>query len=447
MRRDTGALSRSANASSVEAVAARDAGWDGKRMEAIGTSRQGWRVTAAGTGINLALGVLYTWSVISGAIPESWGWNQADKSLPYAVACFVFALTMIPAGRLQDRFGPSMVASIGGVLVGLGCLIAWQAGSSLTGFVIGFGVLAGMGIGCGYASATPPAVKWFPPASTGLIAGLVVSGFGLASVYIAPLAKVLTETVGVSRTMMVFGIVFFVAVVGLAQFLKNPPAGYIEHLTASARTNDLPAPAVSHEVNWKDMLKSVQFWLLWFMYACGAAAGLMLIGIAAELGTASLGASAFLVVVALSIGNSGGRILAGFVSDRIGRQWTMFGAFLLQAVMVLSLIKVESNAPLLLLIVVVAGANYGSNLSLFPSITKDYFGLKGFGLNYGIMFTAWGVGGLVLPRINGMIIDATGDSDISFILAGGLMVIAAALTFVSRWVAGKSDSAAARKAA
>ncbi len=430
-------------------------------METAQMKNLGWRVTFAGTGINLALGVLYTWSVISAAIPESWGWTAANRATPYSWACFVFALTMIPAGRMQDRLGPSIVASIGGLLVGLGCIIAWQAGSSLTGFVIGFGVFAGMGIGFGYASATPPAVKWFPPAKTGLIAGLVVSGFGLASVYIAPLAKWLTSSYGVSQTMLVFGIAFLIIVVGLAQLIKNPPVGYVPDANAAAKTAApavdeeaagqpapaTPAPVEQKDCSWKEMVGTLQFWLLWFMYACGSAAGLMLIGIAAKLGKASLGASAFIVVVALSIGNAGGRILAGILSDKIGRQWTMFGAFITQAVMVLSLIFVEASAALLLIIVMIAGANYGANLSLFPSATKDYFGTSNFGLNYGIMFTAWGVGGLVLPRVNGMIIDATGNSNITFVVAGALMVVAAITTFVSRSVAAKAQQIAPAKAA
>ena len=145
---------------------------------------KGWSVTFCGTGINLALGILYTWSVIKGGIPESWGWSNADKALPYSVACMVFALAMVPAGRLQDKIGPRWVATLGGVFVGIGFIISALTGSSLTGFVIGFGILGGIGIGFGYASATPPAVKWFPPQKTGMIAGLVVAGFGLASVYL-----------------------------------------------------------------------------------------------------------------------------------------------------------------------------------------------------------------------------------------------------------------------
>ena len=141
----------------------------------------GWRVTFAGLGINLALGVLYSWSVISKGVPDDWGWSQADKSWPYAVACLVFCLVMVPAGRMQDTLGPRVVATIGGILVGLG-MISASFSTTPIGYILGFGVMAGAGIGFAYASATPPAVKWFPAAKTGMIAGLVVSGFGFASV-------------------------------------------------------------------------------------------------------------------------------------------------------------------------------------------------------------------------------------------------------------------------
>jgi OFA family oxalate/formate antiporter-like MFS transporter len=155
----------------------------------------GWRVTFAGMGINLALGILYTWSVISKGIPDEWNWSETDKSLPYSVACLVFCIIMVLAGRLQDKFGPRVVAATGGLLVGVGFIVASMTTTPLV-FVIGFGVLAGAGIGFGYASATPPALKWFPAAKTGMIAGIVVSGFGLASVYAAPLAKWLTVEFG-----------------------------------------------------------------------------------------------------------------------------------------------------------------------------------------------------------------------------------------------------------
>lgn len=164
------------------------------------------------------LGILYAWSVISTGVPEAWGWSEADKSWPYSIACLVFCLVMAPAGRMQDKIGPRLVATLGGLLVGLGMVLASFA-TSPAGYMLGFGLLAGAGIGFGYASATPPAVKWFPAARTGLIAGLVVSGFGLASVYAAPLAKWLMNAYGVPTMVFSLGIAFLVVVVGLAQLL------------------------------------------------------------------------------------------------------------------------------------------------------------------------------------------------------------------------------------
>ncbi|MHC4076262.1 MAG: MFS transporter, partial [Planctomycetota bacterium] len=251
----------------------------------------GWRVTFAGMGINLALGILYTWSVISKGIPESWNWTESDKSLPYAVACLVFCLTMVPAGRMQDKFGPRVVAAIGGILVGIGFIIASMT-TTPVGFMVGFGIIAGAGIGFGYASATPPAIKWFPSAKTGLIAGIVVSGFGLASVYAAPLTKWLTMQFGLQKTMLILGIGFLVIITGiktiitplwfgLSQMLQSPDPDLMQLKFAKkdlATKSDKNVVAHDKEnLTPGKMICTVQFWIIWFMYACGAGAGLMII--------------------------------------------------------------------------------------------------------------------------------------------------------------------------
>jgi len=396
------------------------------------SKHKGWLVTFAGTGINLALGVLYTWSVIKAAIPAEWGWTAAQKSDPYALACFVFAVAMIPAGRLQDRIGPRWVATIGGAAVALGCIVAGLAGSSYVGFVVGFGLLGGIGIGFGYAAATPAAVKWFPASQTGMIAGLVVAGFGLASVYIAPTAQALLGLYGVSKTMIIFGLAFFVIVVVLAQFLRNPPDGYVPFdAKADLRPKTTAAARPPVNMEWHQMIRTSNFWLLWTMYAFGAAAGLMVIGSAANMSKAALGPAAFVAVAVLAVGNAGGRVLAGVVSDIIGRQLTLFFAFLIQSAMVLIPLYHGDDSIALLFAVLMIGACYGANLALFPSATKDHFGLKSFGLNYGVMFTAWGVGGLILPRIAGMVKDFTGKEDLAFHIASGLMICGAALALVN----------------
>ena len=404
----------------------------------------GWRVTMAGLGINLALGVLYSWSIVRGGMIEAdWGWTASQMSLPYSIACLVFCLVMVPAGRMQDRLGPRVVATIGGVLVGVGMLLAGAMGNSVIGYVLGFGVLAGAGIGFGYASATPPAVKWFPASKTGLIAGLVVSGFGLASVYIAPLATALIKAYGINATVIALGIGFLIIVCGLAQLLAPPPEGF--------RPAGTPKPATGatgskrEDYTPGEMLKTWQFYALWFMYACGAGAGLMVISIAKTLGAAEAGVIA---VVALAVGNGAGRVVAGAGSDKLGRKLTLSFFLLFQAVMVvlLSMAKPDSvlgGAGVLAVLCALVGMNYGSNLALFPSFTKDYYGLKNFGVNYGLVFTAWGVGGFMLALAAGKLKDVYNTFTFAYYAAAVLLILAAIVTWVVKPPQIASDTEAA----
>jgi nitrate/nitrite transporter NarK len=400
------------------------------------TKNKGWAVTFSGTGINLALGGLYAWSVFKGAIEAevdnkgAFTWDKASLNDPYSVAVLVFAFMMVPAGYLLDKYGPRVVSTLGGLLVGCGFVLV-SFSSSLTTWIVGFGCLAGTGLGLAYASATPAAVKWFPAKRTGLIAGLVVSGFGLASAYIAPLGSYLLTNHGISKTMLWLGIGVGAIVILLSQVLSNPPKGYVPGGAAGA-----PAPgAATKKVDstWKEMMKTPTFWILWCVYFIGAGAGLMVISHASKVAKTSMAELAWVAVALLAVGNAAGRIISGLLSDKIGRQATLITMLLFQAVMIflLTIVPVES-AGAILAVACLIGFNYGSNLSLFPSVTKDFFGLKGFGLNYGIMFTAWGVGGSVLSRVSEMIKKETGSLDYSCYAATGLLVLAALLTLMVR---------------
>ena len=391
----------------------------------------GWRVALAGLGINMALGILYTWSVISRGVPEDWGWSQSDKSWPYAVACLVFSLVMVPAGRMQDRLGPRIVATIGGVLVGVGMITASFTTTPL-GYILGFGLLTGAGIGFGYASATPAAVKWFPARKTGMIAGIVVSGFGLASVYAAPLSQWLIGRFGLPTAVMALGIAFLIVVVGLAQMLAAPPKDWVPEpspaRTSVGQTKDDYLP--------REMLGTWQFYVLWFMYACGAGAGLMIISKLAQIASIQAGLTlGFVLVAVLAVGNGAGRIVAGVVSDKIGRKAGFLIAFVLQAVLIVTLSQTREGSLLastfsLAVISALIGANYGANLALFPSITKDYYGLKNFGMNYGLVFTAWGVGGFMLALLAGRVFDQSGSFNFAYYFSAALLLAAAAVTLV-----------------
>ena len=402
-------------------------------MEKI--KNRGWQVTLAGLGINLALGILYTWSIFKLAIKESimagdgrFNWDLASLNDPYAVCCLAFAVTMIFAGRVQDRLSPRITAIIGGLLVGAGLLLISQS-SALSSWIIGFGVLTGAGLGFGYASATPPAIKWFPAAKTGMIAGIVVSGFGLASVYIAPLANFLIARFGLSQAMLIFGLAFMGVVCALALLLVNPPKGYVPPAPAATKSRPAVNAAPVEEFTPGEMMRTTSFYKLWFMFFAGSGAGLIIIGSVAGMARQSMGELAWIVVALMAVGNAGGRIIAGLISDRIGRTQTLLMTMSFQAVVILSLLAIsETQAMLLVIAATLIGFNYGTNLSLFPSATKDYFGLANFGINYGLVFSSWGAAGLILPRISQMIVAYTGSSQAAYVMAAALLVISAAMS-------------------
>ena len=407
-------------------------------------SNRGWAVTFAGTGINLALGVLYTWSMFKGAIEKEFGWKGDQLNDPYALCCLVFAFAMILAGRCQDKFGPRLTASLGGLLVGAG-LVLISRSNSYGVWLLGFGVLVGVGIGFGYSSATPPALKWFPPSKTGLIAGLVVAGFGLAPVYLAPTSQYLLAHYQLKNSMLIFGLAFIVIVCGLAQLLVNPPAGYVAAVK-SAKPGTPAKPAAPSDSRPGEILRTPRFWLLWAIYFIGAGAGLMVISSVSGMAKKSMGELAFVAVAVMAIGNAGGRIVAGILSDRIGRRWTLMIVLGFQAVLMFAAIPVTSSKEMAALIIVLVatliGFNYGANLSLFPSLTKDLWGLKNFGMNYGVLFTAWGVGGFVLSRLQQMLTaKSAGSYQSSFVTAGVLLLVGAALTFFIKTPKPKAVSA------
>lgn len=396
------------------------------------TAARGWIVTLAGLGINLALGVLYSWSMIAKSLTADWGWSAGQASLPYAMACGVFALSMVFAGRAQDRLGPRIVATIGGALVGVGMVVAsFAAQARPIPVVIGFGLLAGTGIGLGYAAATPAAVKWFPPARKGLITGLVVAGFGLASVYIAPLTEWLLSAYGIALTFRILGAGFLVVTVGLAQLLSNPPANHVPAGSAPAAVAG--SGEVLRDYEWREMVRTRQFALLWVMYAFAAFAGLMIIGHMAKIAALQMPGTSlgFLLVAVLAVGNASGRVAAGWASDRIGTTRTMLVVFVAQAAM-MGLLSIAASPAMLVPVAAFVGFSYGANLALFPSTTAGYFGTKNMGVNYGLVFTAWGVGGVFGSMTAGTIVDSTQSYALAYAVAAGLCLIAAGLTFATK---------------
>lgn len=391
-----------------------------------------WTVVAAGVGVNLCLGVLYSWSVFAAALIDKFHWTKTESQFPYTLACLIFAACMIPGGRMVDKIGPRWVVTLGALFCGAGMIMS-SSSTTVATVTVGFGILVGAAMGFGYAAPTPAAVKWFQPHKKGLIAGLVVGGFGGASVYVSPLTNYLVKTYGLQRAFFVEGIIFLVTMLVLAQLLSLPPKeGFVPYGGPAPATKAAAAATGGRDYTPGEMVKTPQFYLLWIMFCFGASAGLMIIGHLAKISQLQGGINwGFILVAVLAVANAGGRIIFGTLSDKIGRTQTMLLVFALQAVNMF-LFSYYTTTATLLLGSVLTGAAYGANLSLFPSTTFDYFGLKNGGLNYSLVFSAWGIASLIGPIIAGRAADLTGGYTGGYIISGILLLVAAVLALVTK---------------
>jgi OFA family oxalate/formate antiporter-like MFS transporter len=290
-----------------------------------------------------------------------------------------------------------------------------------------FGVGAGLGIGLGYSATTPPAIKWFPPARKGVITGIVVSGVGLATVYISPLSQYLLSVTTISMTFVWLGVGTLVLVPLLAQLLRNPP----EQPAAQASATQTAA-APRRESGWLEMLRTGAFYQLWLLMVLSASAGMMIITqvsfIASEQANWKWG---YVPLAILAIFNTFGRLLAGVFSDKIGRTRTMIIAFLLQAGNMLAFS--HYNTPELVVFgSAFTGLCYGTIFTLMPATTADFYGLRNLGVNYGLVFTAFGIAGVVGPLLGAAINDHFKSYSYAYRISAVMLVAGAVLAVFTK---------------
>ena len=408
-----------------------------------------WVVVFSGTAINLCLGILYAWSVwvkylkvpmvegklaleMAGTpIPQFPDWSYmtaAQLSTPFSLCVIIFALFMIPGGRIQDRLGPKVGAITGGLFLAVGCIIAGLS-KSYGGLIFGFGILGGIGMGIGYAAPTPAALKWFGPHQRGLVAGLVVSGYGGAALYISPLAEFLIRSTGLTGSFVILGIFFAVVVIIAGSLLKWPEPGYVPPAAPGPATG---AAKAATAIDWSpgEMVQTWQFYALVWLFIATTQSGLLIIANAAPiLGKAAKGvpflvANAWILASFGGLVNAIGRIGTGKYSDIIGRHNAYTLNCLVSAVCLFLMPWIIASGNLFLLFVAVGIAywQYGGGLALLPSYTADFFGPKNLGMNYGLVFLGWG-GGFFMTRLGGTIEDLTGTLTWAFYLSALVLII------------------------
>ncbi len=331
------------------------------------------RILLAGFCINLCLGILYAWSVFNKALVTESGWSAAEASAPYATATITFSICLLVAGILQDRMGPRMILILGTVLTGLGMIASGFVDSPLM-LNITFGVITGAGIGFGYACLSPSAMKWFHASKKGMVNGIIAAGFGLAAIYLAPLTSALITNMGIQTSFMILGVGVLAIAVPLAATINNPPADYTP---AEPKVKEGQAPKAvkkSDDLTWKAMLKTPQFYALWIMYAFAASVGLMIIGNITTIASvqANLPNAVYLASI-LAVFNSGGRVAAGMLADKIGGVRTLLLAFVLQGINMVLFATFQSEFTLIIGTAIAAvGYGYRSSWLRYSSSGLPY---------------------------------------------------------------------------
>jgi OFA family oxalate/formate antiporter-like MFS transporter len=362
--------------------------------------------------------------------------NNAQAATPFSLCVIIFALLMIPGGRIQDKISPKFGATLGGLTLAAGCILAGVM-KSYTGIIIGFGVLGGIGMGIGYAAPTPAALKWFGPHKRGLIAGIVVGGYGGAALYIGALGSWLIKNYGITGSFVGLGTFFAVIVVIAGQMLKTPPEGYKPPTLSGGNL----ATANSTITNWEpaEVVKTWQFYALVVMFILTTQSGLLIIANAnglmmkAASGMPFFVANGWLLVSYGGLVNASGRVGTGFYSDKIGRLNAYCLNCAISALCLFSLPYIISTQSIVLLFLAVGIAywQYGGGLALMPSFASDFFGPKNLGMNYGLIFIGWGLG-FFMARLGGTIEDITGSLNYAFYISGGLLVAGVILAQMTR---------------
>jgi OFA family oxalate/formate antiporter-like MFS transporter len=389
-------------------------------MQEQGISRW-WRL-AGGLSMNLALGTLYAWSVFVAPLEKQFGWKRADTSMVFTIAAAVFGISFVLAGRLQDRFGPLPCSIAGSILISLGFYLC-SFTTSLGYLYFCFGVIGGIGNGFGYATPIPVMAKWFPD-KRGLAVGLAVGGYGAGSAIFGPLAQLkLIPAYGLPATFQILGAIFLVMTIAGALLLRNPPAGY----KPANWSPSVSSAALSADFAPSEVLRTRTFYLMWIAYALGTSAGLMVISqmipFAKSVGIAGGALSATTLVVG-ACGNAMGRTFSGWMSDRVGRINVLRIMIALIAVAMPALYHAGNNVLLLYPIVFVVYWCYGSQLSVNGAAAADFWGTKNAGVNYGMLFTAFGVAGILGPRIGGVLYDRYHNYQAAFYAASALAIVA-----------------------
>ncbi|HEX2772371.1 MAG TPA: OFA family MFS transporter, partial [Micromonosporaceae bacterium] len=403
-----------------------------------------WLILVAGVLVQLAIGAVYAWSVFGKAMqePDAFGWTKSRAAVPFEVAIGMIFVGSYIGGRIQDRKGPRTVALVGGVIYSLGVILASFADADRFWLLIlGYGILGGFGLGMAYIVPIAMLQKWFPD-KPGLITGIAVGGFGFGAVITAPLGqRLISNTPDLpTKAFLPLGVGYLIAIlVGASQF-RNPPAGY---QVPSARATTATGPgaqarattsAASRDFTQDEALRTPQWYLLTAILALSVTAGISLISVAAGSATDVSGYSATAaatLVGVLAVFNGGGRILWGWLSDKIGKMPAFMGILGIQGVCLI-LIPHAANAAIFAILAALVYTCYGGAFGTMPSTAGKFFGVANAGAIYGLMLIGWSIGGIVGPLLISSLIGEEKAYTLGFTVVGIIALVGMALPLITK---------------
>lgn len=403
-------------------------------------TKKRWLILAASCLINLCIGSLYAWSVFATPmakhLTQLTGNEITSLAIIFTIANSVGPITMISGGFINDKLGPKWVIFIGGILFGLGMTFSGFA-TSVPMLILTYGLGVGLGVGMVYGCTVSNSVKFFPD-KKGFIGGIATASYGISSVIIPIIANALIQNFDITAAFKVLGIVMLVVICVCSFVIETCPVGFIPEGWTPAQSK---TQSTTIDKNWKEMLKDPIFYVMIFMLCCGAFSGLMITSQASPVAQQMIGMSASeaaLAVSVLALLNTSGRILAGYISDKIGAVNTILGVFVF-SILGLGCLYISTTGSVVTFYIgiSIAGLCFGSIMGIYPGFTAAQFGARNNSVNYGIMFIGFAAAGYFGPTIMTTLYNMNGSYQMAFLAAASLAFIGIVLTFIYKKIKNK----------
>lgn len=347
--------------------------------------------------LHLMLGSTYAWSVYRNPIIAETGWDQSAIAFAFSLAIFCLGMSAAFMGQLVEKFGPRLTGSISAFLYALGNILTGLAiaKNSIVLLYLGYGIIGGIGLGAGYITPVSTIIKWFPD-KRGLATGLAIMGFGFAALLTSPMAQWLIIHSGIINTFYILGVMYFVVMILVSQFIKLPTSKDFYILSK----DNLPTD-ITQGVSAKKALKTWDFYMLWMIFFINISCGLGLISVVAPMAQDLAGISASeaaIIVGIMGVFNGFGRLLWASLSDFIGRPLTFLILFIVNILMTIMIML--SHSPILFVIAMaILMSCYGAGFSLIPPYLSDIYGAKELAILHGYILTAWAMAALFGPML------------------------------------------------